>query len=295
MTRSISDWGFALFSANLHQYLPHISWEAHRTIYSKWEKQHSGRIDPGTTLLLAEEQRFRQLPPGILLLFHLGHHLQLPIRLAEAGLLFDILLDREVYLRSQEVFDDLRSQMNDRGRAYEYLFSDDPSVLLRVRYRLQDRRHVLVFADGASGTRPDAKDGRVAIPFLEGEVRLKKGIPFMAYLYGLSLYPIMCGDSVDRPLYQLGKPIAPQKDENRTAFIYRALCECYTMLGDVLQKEPWRWECWSYMHANGMLQLEDADLESARRDDPILLLPLQERYCLFDRRYYQAQPLTFLQ
>lgn len=295
MNRNLSDWSFALFSANLHQYLPHIPWGAHTSIYYKWQEQHSGRIDPEETLLLSGEEQLRALPPGILLLFHLGHHLQLPVRLAQTGLLFDIILDRDVYLRSQEVFDRLRQGMNDCGREYDYLFSDDPALLLRIRRRLQGKRHILVFADGASGTRADTKEGRVAVPFLDGMVQLKQGIPFMSYLYGLPLYPIISANSVDKSAYELGNTITPQRDESRPDFIYRALYESYSALGTVIEKEPWRWECWAYMHTNGMLQLEDADLALRQRNDPILLLPLAERFCLFDRRYYQAQRLSFLQ
>src|SRR5690606_14987630 len=234
------------------------------------------------------------LLPGIFVLFHLGHHLQLPLRLAQAGLSFDIVLDRMVYERSRLLFDRLQTAMSRQGRQYGYLFSDEPSILLRARERLRSGRHLLVFADGASGTASPsaAKDQRVTVPFLQGEVQLKKGIPFMAYLFDVALYPLSWEETAKGGQYAMQEYIADRYAENREDFIQRALCRCYDLLGEAVCRQPWIWECWPYLHTNGMLQIEDADMLSIWKNDPMLLLPLDKKQCLFDRRHYYAQTLN---
>lgn len=293
MTRAISNWDFALFSANLHKYLPTIAWNEHPGIYSLWKDHHTGQTNLGRCPSLSDVERLRRLPPGILLLFHLGHHLQLPLRLAHMGLSFDIVLDHQVYLRSRQIFERLQREMNEQGREYHYLFSDDTSLLLRVRERLRSGRHLLIFGDGTSGAAVAAKDRRVSVPFLQGEVLLKIGIPFMAHLFGVALYPLICEETTRGLRYVLQEAIVSHKDETRDAFIYRALCQCYAMLGTVLRRQPWLWECWPCLHSNGMLQVPEADMIAIRKNDPMLLLSLEEKYYLFDRRYYYAQPLIF--
>jgi len=290
MNTYLNDWDFALFSANLYRYLPAIKWEEHAAIYSRWKSHHDGRTDHH--LLLSGVDRLRGLEPGVLLLYHLGHHLQLPLYLAQAGVCFDIILDREVYIAAPDFFDRLRDEMETGQCTYRYLFSDDPSLLLHVRESLRMGRHLLVFADGASGTRSAAKDTRIVIPFMESEVQLKKGIPFMAYLFGLSIYPIVCMGGDEGLQYTLTEPISVRDGEDRDNFIYRALSVCYAVLEKVLCIEPWRWECWSYLHTNGMLRLGDADL-LAGQSVPMLLLTREGRHYLFDRRHYCAQTLFF--
>ncbi len=290
MNTYLNDWDFALFSANLYRYLPAIKWEEHTAIYSRWKSRHDGRTDHH--LLLSGTDRLRDLAPGVLLLYHLGHHLQLPLYLARAGICFDIILDREVYLTDPDFFDRLRDEMGSGQRTYRYLFSDDASLLLQVRESLRAGRHLLVFADGTSGTRSMAKDRRIAVPFLESEVQLKKGIPFMAYLFGLSIYPIVCMDGGDGRQYTPADPISVRDGEDRDTFIYRALSACYAVLAKVLYGEPWRWECWPYLHSNGMLRMGEAD-RLAGQQAPMLLLAREGRHYLFDRRYYCAQTLFF--
>lgn len=295
MNRYLNDWDFALFSANLHTYMPAIGWPEHPEIYTDWRQYHSGKTDIGHCPPLSDTERLRALPTGIVVLFHLGHHMQLPLRLAQAGLSFDIVLDRSVYRRSQPLFDRLQEEMNIHGRQHAYLFSDDPSLLLRVRERLRKGRHLLVFADAASGAASPstAKDVRVPIPFLQGELWLKKGIPLMAYLFDVALYPICYQHTTECPSYVLHEPLAVRKQENREDFIRRALCQCYGLLAETVSRRPWVWECWPYLHSNGMLQIVDVDMLSVLKNDPMLLLPLDNKNCLFDRRYYYARTLTF--
>ncbi|WP_140938679.1 lysophospholipid acyltransferase family protein [Sphingobacterium lumbrici] len=294
MYKPISDWDFALFSANLHQYLPEISWAYHTTVYEQWKEWHYGDIVRNAILEGDELDQIRKLPPGVFVLFHTGHHMQEPLSLAKAGLLFDIILDRTVYTRSKLVFDRLQQEMNRDGFEYQYLFSEDASLLLRVRNSLRQGRHILVFADGSSGTPIAGKDDRILVPFLDGQLHLKKGIPLMAHIFKVSLYPILSVPTCRGVKIVLQKSIMATKGESRSDFIFRGGRALFSVLEPVLRDAPWQWECWLYLHTNGMLKLIDEDLMEARKRDPMVLLPLGDKYYLFDRRYYNAQRLNFV-
>src|SRR5690606_25018700 len=185
-----STWEFALFSANVHSFFPDISWEEHGTIYENWKTYHM----PTKRLVEIDEMlrnQMKTLAPGILTLFHLGNHLESPVALADSGLIFDIILDPEVYLKSESVLTKMLQNLNDLGRGnYRFLFSNDPHLLLKCRGSLQSRKHILIFADGSSGTAVGGKDNRIKIPFFANYLNCKVGIPTLAFLFKVQIYPL---------------------------------------------------------------------------------------------------------
>lgn len=165
-----NSWSFALFSANLHRYLPNLDWQQHETVYTNWKAHH--KIKPLDELLSHRQVDKKVLEscrePSIITLFHLGDHLVWPVLLAQKGIRFNVVLDREVYLDATELFDQLLIQLGTYGYTPELLFSDDRTLLLKIRSRMANGHHLLCFADGASGSGTVKKDGRLPIRFLEG-------------------------------------------------------------------------------------------------------------------------------
>ncbi|PRD45536.1 hypothetical protein [Sphingobacterium haloxyli] len=252
---TFNSWSFALFSANLHRYLPKLDWPQHETVYINWKDHH--RKKPLDELLNKREidvqvlESFRD--PAIITLFHLGDHLVWPVLLAQNGIRFNVILDRVVYLDAKGLFDQLLIKLGAYGHAPELLFSDDRALLLKIRSRIADGQHLLCFADGASGSETVKKDERLPIRFLEGTLWLKKGIPFISHLFDMPVISLLPQGIGDIEQLQFHKTILPVSYEDREVYLLRCLQQLYGSLEKKIKNEPHLWECWGYLHQNGML------------------------------------------
>lgn len=282
-------WQFALFSANLHRYLPDIPWERHQGLYDTWRDYHQERplshqlghkhID-GEVIRACQE-------PTIISLFHLGDHLVWPVLLAQNGICFNVLLDRAVYENARAVFGQLLHQLSQYGHTPELLFSDDPALLLKIRSRKTLGQHLLCFADGASGSNMGNKDERVSVPFLEGKVWLKKGIPFIGHLFGMPVVSLVPRAVETEQCLQVDTIVAPLGAEDRDAYIPRCLQKNYSGLEKTIRNSPYMWECWGYLHRNGMLGKID-DIQSIGDREALVQLPWKDGTVWFDRTNYTA-------
>ncbi len=285
-----NSWSFALFSANLHRYLPKLEWDEHETIFINWKDHH--REKPLSELLNGRQvdaqvlQSFRE--PSIITLFHLGDHLVWPVLLAQKGIRFNVVLDRAVYLDAKELFDQLLIQLGAYGHRPELLFSDDRALLLKIRSRIADGQHLLCFADGASGSGAIKKDERLPIRFLEGTLWLKKGIPFISHVFGMpviSLIPNKIG-SIEQ--LQLHKTILPAEREDRERYLLRCLQQLYGSLEKEIKNHPHLWECWGYLHTNGMLG-KIVDNQYVGDQGASISVLWQDKTVAFDRLNYAVR------
>src|SRR5690606_19846480 len=251
----LNSWSFALFSANLHRYLPKLGWQEHETIYISWKDHHQKK--PLAELLNRREvdarvlESFRQ--PSVITLFHLGDHLVWPVLLAQKGLHFNVVLDRMVYLEAKGLLDQLLIKLAAYGHTPELLFSDDRALLLKIRSRIADGQHLLCFADGASGSGTIKKDERLPIRFFEGTLWLKKGIPFISHLFSMPVISLLPQEVGDIQQLRLHRTILPTEHEDRERYLLRCLQQLYAIVGKKIKNHPHLWECWGYLHKNGML------------------------------------------
>lgn len=285
--KKIYEWQFALFSANLHRYLPQLGWEQHFGLYQQWCDQHHSRpLDKLRKGRKVHRDVLKALiRPSLITLFHLGDHAVWPILLAEAKMKFDILLDRAVYQRAQTVLDDLQLRAARFGYTPRYFFSDDAALLLKIRAARRAGHHLLCYGDGSSGATTNGREQRIEIPFMDNVLCLKKGIPFVSYVFDMPIISMMphyeqTGRCVLRPKYK-SEPLA---NECREAYIERSLTEMYAVVGDLLRHRIWQWECWGYLHENGMVPV--IANQYPQQTTALVCVIWQNRIVQFDRQNY---------
>jgi len=284
---TFNSWSFALFSANLHRYLPKLDWPQHETVYINWKDHH--RKKPLDELLDKREidvqvlESFRN--PAIITLFHLGDHLVWPVLLAQNGIHFNVVLDRAVYLDAKGLFDQLLTKLGAYGHTPELLYSDDRALLLKIRSRIAKGQHLLCFADGASGSGTIKKDKRLPIRFLEGTLWLKKGIPFISHVFGMPVISLLPQGVGDIEQLRLHKTILPAEHEDRERYLFRCLQQLYGSLEKKIKNEPHLWECWGYLHKNGMLG-KIVDNQYIVSQDANVQVLWQDKTVAFDRLNY---------
>lgn len=243
---------FAFFSANLHHYVSTIPWEEHMNLYTIFKKYHTAR-DPTLYSVLLDGLGHIQ-EPGILVAFHLGQHELIPLYLADAGLVFDILISKTVFerykgslVRHQGIFDQ-------EGRRFNFIFAEDKHVLFSLRKTLREGRHLLIFADGNLGT-TKKKSPLLSVDFFAGKLNVRTGAAFLSYILQVPIYPIL--DELDDYVVKISirQKIAPNPDDSRKKYIAVAMQHLFDLLSDRL-KDCWmNWACWDFLHHNEMLSL----------------------------------------
>lgn len=286
-TDNRNTWPYALFSAHIHRYLPALPWGEHLALYESWKNYHEPK--PFESALHWDTTLFEDLRTGsaqILVLFHLGMHAEIPKLLAEQGVQFDLLLDRNVFARYQTLLTTLQTVKEEQGARYHFLMSDDPQVLLKARSALRAGRHLLVFADGNSGT-TDLIDKKLKISFLAADLYVRKGIGLLSALLRIPILPISHRKERDKLELIRGAVIEQEADEQREHYIQRCLQLLYDFLATQLCEEPWRWECWGYLQ-----QLNCYKIVPPRRCDVDMAVDAHIRVSLgdingiFNRKYF---------
>ncbi|RKF41946.1 hypothetical protein BCY89_00055 [Sphingobacterium siyangense] len=282
------DWNFALFSANLHQYLPDMHWGVHDLVYEVWKTVHQPKkIQPDETWDTACLSDLKQASPRIICLYHLGMHAQLPKVLADAGISFDLLLDRRVFENQKAQLLAVQSDLQSQGSGYRFLMSDDPQVLLKARQSIRQGRHLLVFADGNSGT-GESLDKKVCIKFMDGNFYARAGIAWLSYILHIPVLPI--SHSEMKPGYRLllGTEIAPFLNEHRSEYAQRCLFELYDFLAAQIRKSPWQWACWGYLHQLNcyLVPPMPSKDEQPPADESLIDISLMGKKGVFSRKYF---------
>lgn len=287
MSTNYNNWEFALFSAHIHHYLPAIAWQDHYGLYDKWKAYHRPR--PFRTAQSWEDTAINELKggrPKIICLYHLGLHGQIPRILADRSVHFDILMDEQVYLAQSDELQRMQQEMQANGLTYQYLMSSDPQVLLKIRSAVVEGRHVLVFADGNSGV-SESRHKKVQIGFLENTIYVRTGIALIAYLLNIPVVPVThCStDGLNQLIF--GTAICRRGDEGREVFIYRCMQQLYDFLADEIRADPWRWECWGYLHELNCYEIRDDNITMPDTADiAALRLTLRGREGYFYRKNF---------
>lgn len=251
----------AFFSANLHQYLPEIPWQDHTTLFQYHQRLHLARTRPVGKVqgILCRLKPGTSAQPGLLAAFHLGAHTELALSLAHSGVEFDILIDRQVHHRYQDMFRQTDRALIRTGRAPTgFYYSDDPRLFFQVRSSLRSGRHVLIYVDGNGGMDTKGKStAYLNISFFSGTLWLRQGIALLARMLQAPIYPILNAQDEDQCLIKVLPPIWPDGALSKEEDARRIVGLLYGELENWLQSSGLMyWECWKYLHYNGMLRLK---------------------------------------
>ncbi|HAU54633.1 MAG TPA: hypothetical protein DCW66_15865 [Sphingobacterium sp.] len=181
----------------------------------------------------------------------------------------------------------MQTEMRLRGLKFRYLISDDPSVLLKARSTIQEGRHLLIFADGNSGV-SESRHKKVAIDFLANRIYVRTGIGLLAYLLKVPVVPLSHRIMDERYRLSYGAPIVRDKNEQREFFISRCMQGLYNFLAIEIDDQPWKWECWGYLHEMNCYDIVAYTAELAHKDkeQTCIKLKLNGRKGCFNRKYF---------
>ncbi|GEM_PF-292994 len=278
----------AFFSANLHHYLPAISWESHPKIFKAWKKYHGPKLEKAISF--PSKIKFLNNKPGIIVLFHLGYHLQVIQYLAREHVCFDILVSKHIKNKFEKYFKtlskDLPPQINPN-----YFEAEDRTVILKIRESLKLKRYIVIFADGFLSSINDRlkPSEYISVDFFSNKIFVRKGIAVISYYFSSPIYPLINIETDGAIILDVKSPIMAKSDEHKDQYINRALQRLFNLLEFRIKNNIEHWECWSYLHQVGALKPPNSDFSSLSMSTTlpgVVKIKIEDRDYLFDKNNY---------
>ncbi len=250
---------FQVVSASFHNFLPSLEYREHEPNFIRLlenqkrtyaEQYISGLPDKlkvrfhGYTLQDIKDR------PGIICTFHSGSFRMIGHYLAENGISFVLLVSKDGLQREDELasrkYDERQRQM----LGLDLIDANDSNSLFRITRELRKGKSILIYADGNTGT-GDERSGHnlLSIPFLNQQIRARAGAAFISHLTSVPIYPVISTRQWKYvPCLDFFRPILPDKKLNRQVFAEQAISRIYKYLEKAVEKKPWQWEAWLYLH-----------------------------------------------
>lgn len=278
----------ALFSANLHHFLPEIPWESHPKIYQNWKKYHGPKCHK--EIKISSIKSSLNFEPGVIVLFHLGYHLQVIQFLAKEHICFDILLSKQVKTKFENYFKTLSKDLPPHLYP-NYFEAEDRTVLLKIRESLKSKRHIVIFADGfiSSKTTKLNESEYVSLDFFSNRIQVRKGIAIISYYFSVPIYPLINSEYECSIKLDVQSPITLNRDESKDHYIKRSLQSIYNLLELRIKDNIEHWECWSYLHCVGAIKPPHTNMSPSKSTTKMLGLvkiEIDGREILFDKSNY---------
>jgi hypothetical protein len=284
---AIQDVKEALFSANIHHFLPEVSWESHPEIYQNCKKYHGPKREK--EIKLSSINSFLNFKPGVIVLFHLGYHLQVIQFLAKEHICFDILVSKQVKTKFENYFKTLSKDLPPHVSP-NYFEAEDRTVLLKIRESLKSKRHIVIFADGFISSVATKLNGSeyVSLDFFSNKIFVRKGIALISYYFSAPIYPLINMENENSIILDVKSPITVKSEESKDQYINRCLQSLFNLLELRIKDNIEHWECWSYLHHVGAIKPPPSNFSSSKMTTKIGLVKINigGRDILFDKNNY---------
>ncbi len=298
----------AIFSANLTNFLPTISYTEHQKIVKEsicntacenldWKIlaiSDLATIYDKKGILNSRTKQF------IFCSFHLGSYRVIANYLFKNSYDFSILVRGDVYERQAADLLDCGRRVGEKYGVNSDMRihnAESPDVLLKVLRELKEGRSLLVYVDGNTGSGNGAEK-LDAISFLGQDIQVRKGVGYMSYLSGVPILPVVSYRKPNfRNVLDVKEAIYPNKNLTRDAYSQQVNQQLYDTLAQYLTKYPSQWEGWNYAQqflvpsqrsettdviASKMVYQKQYEFNYSRYS----LINLQQSPILFDKKNY---------
>lgn len=191
--------------------------------------------------------------PTIFATFHLGSYRLLNSYLYERGLKNVLIVRGRVFEEQLEsIFNEVKPSLRKKKDSdIIILDANDRRSIFRIKQLISKGYCLTVYLDGNTGVN-DKKGvftkNHLEIPFLNGQINIRKGVGQLAYLIGADLIPVFSYRDVNHTNNIEFLSRIKFKDFKNKDFIEESLKICYAHLENYLLQYPWQWECWTYIH-----------------------------------------------
>lgn len=301
---------FAIFSANLTNFLPEIPISEHAEMFRKLLTSLAFETFDRNVLHISEvcslngDLKALETPktPSIFCTFHLGSYRIIANLLIKNGHHFTTIVKKDVYNQQIASMMDYTNRMKQTYKTdseVHVVSAEDPNIVLKLLRELKAGRSLLVYLDGNVG----ASDEKLEkITFLSQTITARKGMAYLSYVAGVPLVPVISYRKSDMSnVLYMGEGIYPDKSVPKEVYSQRILQQLFDFFAKYVANFPEQWEGWNYIHHS--LQTDETSLSppppSAYRrlsyqfnEHRYSIFDLKESPVLFDKRYYSTYEIS---
>lgn len=255
---------FTFFSANVLHFMPNSDPEEHIEAFKQvclhqhlsWRDMDDCQYEQ--PLVTGIEDSFidrLKSRPGIICTYHSGSYRLINKILAEADVPFALLVNKTVLQQENDSFQmKFERAAPDFSQRLDLIDAEEPTALIKMIRALKSGKNLLVYVDGNTGSSGNVENN-VVVDFMEGKLSVRKGIAVLADLVKCPIYPVVCRRvSLNEIHFEVPEAIVPSVNTQRNAsHIRQTMQKLYGDLERVLEKDPFQWECWLYLHQHIVL------------------------------------------
>lgn len=192
--------------------------------------------------------------PFIFCSYHLGSYRKIVSLLASLGYDFTLLVDQGVYDNQKAESEGLVRDINERYGVhsdFQVLNAETFGAAMTMVKQLREGRSIVAYIDGnrGSGGKPQDESQVLKIGFLNQEIYVRQGLPYISYVAGVPIVPVISyRETPDNITLHFYPPMTPAVGESRRAYCLETTKKLYTYLESNLRKYPLQWEGWLYIH-----------------------------------------------
>ncbi len=266
----------AFCAANFNVFLPDLDYKEHKekfkeVFYKQYLALHE-RIDVNlmdkldlSAFKLIENRGF------ILCSFHYGAYKLLSCALVQSNRKFFIVTNNSVSEENKkedcQYFDIAKERYgNTIQDALIHVSVQSKNFIYETKRLINDGYIMLIYLDGNSGLDGIMKkNGKnmAKITFLNQNIFVKQGLPVLSYVFNTPILPVFSfrQENTNSIKIESSHPIYPDLSMSRNMFGYEITQKLYSILETKVNKNPFEWEGWLYIH-------KWLDTESLNNDSP---------------------------
>ena len=248
---------FTFFSANVLHFMPDSNAIEHEHAFKQLclhqhlshRDEHHRNLDEQVSIRGLDNSFFKRirLTPGIICTYHLGSYRLINRLLAAAQVPFSLVVNTRVFQEEANCFQDGFEKVSGSA-GFNIIDAEKPNAFISMAKAIKKGHNLVIYVDGNTGSNSKTSNN-VTVDFMAGQLSVRKGVAVLANLLKCPIYPVSCTrSSLDAIDYEIHEPISPPRVEERLYFVEETMQKLYGNLERLLQKDPFQWECWLYLH-----------------------------------------------
>ncbi|SKC83334.1 lysophospholipid acyltransferase family protein [Ohtaekwangia koreensis] len=249
---------YASASANLYNFLGDTNFEHHMDVYKSvvdnalkahediknFAVEHARVVDPANVL--------EQLPerPVLFVTFHTGSYNNLVCLLLKRGHQVHVLSDTDsVANNDYNQVSELYSNRYKNGCSMEMVNVEEQGAIFSIIKQMKQGIVTLAYLDGNKGVGGQTKhnENMVDISFLNGRVKVRKGLAFISYLLKIPVVVVLnyTVDGID--YIRFHEPIQPV-EKDREQYCLQTIQSIFDIFQQHVRQYYDQWSNWLYVH-----------------------------------------------
>jgi lauroyl/myristoyl acyltransferase len=252
---------YAIVSASLVNYLPEVLTDDHEDIFKEiLLNQRLTYFDQSQEFKMSnieflgfsyDDLLCLKKYPQIICTYHYGSYRLINHLLALTGIPFALIVSSEVIKKQGDLINTLYAKFKTTNSSFNVIDAESRTSAIQMLRALTSGKSLVVYIDGNTGAGDSTFESNncIEIPFLENQIKARKGVATLSYISKTPIIPFVCiRKSVQAHIFQFGVSIKPTDFSCKDYYVQFATSKLFSFIGSYIVKNPGQWESLLYLH-----------------------------------------------